>query len=300
MTSDKLDQPLSRALALCLDLTAPGVFDLPARRARNALVRFDEPKTFGDQLCRLAADTGLPTVLLAGVREIEGIGDLDALPGQIKVPTFTQEVSQSSGINAKYEVLLARMAIDPQDLLCITDEDTQLRGRLGLRTCRFDDAVDKLRTYSVQFRRSVLSDSIPVVPEMAHTALLPLDFDLGSMTDPHDILDYGYRVFDMVLMCDAFVPLAGFKAKSLTKLVAGFAPIIQAQSNRAEGKISGYASRLETLWKTGCRRIICVSSSGQADVSTQALISHARTFGFEVQLLSWRQLIKVGVAVGYA
>ncbi|KIC44868.1 hypothetical protein [Tateyamaria sp. ANG-S1] len=264
------------------------------------MAQSDEPKTFGDQLCRLAAETGLPTVLITGGREIEGLKALDAPQGQIETPMLTQEMMQSSATYAKYEVLLARMGINPPDLLCITDEDPQVLSRLGLRTCRFDEAVDKLRTYSLQFRQGVLSGSIPVMPEIVHTTLVPLDFDLGSMADPHDILEHGYRVFDLVLMCDTFVPLAGFKAKSLMKLVTGFAPVIHAQSDRAEGEVYDYATRLETLWNTGCRRTIFVSLSGQADVSAHMFMDLARSFGFDVQLLSWRQLIKVSVAVGYA
>ena len=159
MIQHRSDRPLSRALALCLDLTAPGIFNLPARDRESALVGSDAPKTLGDQLSRL---------------------------------------------------------------------------------------------------------------------------------------------FDMVLMCDALVPLVGFEAKSLVKLVAGFAPVVRAQSDGVEGAGRDPAARLETLWRAGCRRTIFVSSGGQPDASAPMLIDLARSFDFDVQLLPWRQLIKAGVAVGHA
>lgn len=179
MINRKLGQPQSRARALCLDLSAAELFHLPARHRKNALAHPDEPRTFSGQLCRLAVESGLPTVLLTGGREIEGIEDLDSLPDQMMLRALPQEATQRGSAAASYEVLLARLKIEPHDLLCITDEDEHLLNRLGLHTRRLDDAVERLGTYSLQFKRGVLTGSIPITSEIVHTALVPLDLAIG-------------------------------------------------------------------------------------------------------------------------
>lgn len=300
MIDRRLDPPQSRARALCLDLSAVELFHLPARHRENALVRPDEPKTFSGQLYSLAEETGLPTVLLTGGREIEGIEDLDALPGQVMVPAFPQEVTQRGSLAASYEVLLTRLKIEPNDLLCITDQDPHLLSHLGLRTCRLDDAVEGLGTYSLQFRQGALTGSIPMTSEVAHTALVPLDLAIGSMDDPHAILECGYRVFDTVLLIDDFVPLEGFATKFLQKLVSGYAPVLYAQSDTLMAREPTYTTPLKMLRSAGCRRIIVTSSSGQMNAASHALLELASSFGFVVELLSWRHLIKAGGSVGYA
>jgi len=120
------------------------------------------------------------------------------------------------------------------------------------------------------------------------------------MSDPHAILECGYRVFDTVLMIEGLVPLEGFATKFLQKLVSGFAPIVYAQSKMVTERKSTDATPLDMLRTAGCRRIIFTSSSGQVDATSHAPMELAGLSGFYVELLSWRHLIKAGGAVGYA
>ncbi|MEO9970775.1 MAG: hypothetical protein ABJG15_13325 [Hyphomonadaceae bacterium] len=260
----------------------------------------DEPETFSGQLCRLAEETGLPTVLLTRGRDVEGIADLNALPDQMMVPAFPQEATQPGSVVAIYEVLLTKLKVASNDLLCFTNEDPHLLNRLGLRTCRLDDAVERLGTYSLSFRRGVLAGSIPMTSEVAHTTLVPLDLAIDTMSDPHAIFESGYRVFDMVLMVEGFVPLEGFAPKSLHKLVSRFAPILYALSDESEHPTQSHSEALETLWHAGCQRIIFASQTGQLrECKGMGFVKLAKRIGFSIEVLSWRHLINAGGSVSY-
>lgn len=295
------DPPQSRARALCLDLSAVEQFRLPARHRKTTVVPPAEPKTFSAQLCRYAEETGLPTVLLTQGRDVEGTADLNALPNQMMVPAFPQEATRRASVVAIYEVLLTRLEVAHKDLLCFTNEDPYLLNRLGLRTCRLEDALERLGTYSLRFRQRVLAGSIPMTSELAHTALVPLDLAIDTMSDPHAIFDSGYRVFDVVLMLEDFVQVEGLAPKSLLKLVSRFAPVLYALSDKSDHPTQSHSEALETLWHAGCQRLIFASQTGQmTECKGMGLVNLAKRRGFSIKVLSWRHLIKAGGSVSYA
>lgn len=139
----------------------------------------------------------------------------------------------------------------------------------------------------------MLSGLIPLQSETVHTALLPLDLAIGTMDDPSALYDQGYRLFDTVLMIENLIPLSGFAAKSLEKLVSGFAPFLYAQLNSETVPEDVLAAALEKLWTAGGRRIILASETGcVADKEADLHLREAKRHGFEVEITAWKNLLK--------
>lgn len=294
-------RPRSRPRALCLDLSGTERLPVPSPNPNRLALDREAPETFGGHLLWLATKTGLPTVVLSEEHlGGEAFDLLEALPGQIMLPKLPQRVIRSGSEQEKYELFLLRMGIEHEDLLCISNEEKELLRELGIRSCGLEAAVDWLTDQSVLARRGVISDAFPIKDETVHTAIVPLDLEIGASVDPLLLEELGYRTFDMVIMAEVFVSLEGFSAKLLQKLVSGFAPILNMPLIDDEEPIASFSEAMNRLWHAGCRRVIFVSQDGAAGLDRIGRFEVSAEFsGFDVDFLSWRDLIKAGGAVGY-
>lgn len=284
--------PVSRPRALCLDLSNPELFQTPAPASSGLLTWDAPPRSLAHFLYGLAAETGLLTVVLMNRPIVGDIGDHQTLLSQMVHIDVCAPNFQSRPMLFVFRTVVNRLNIEPHDFLCISDEPSTMFEDLGLRYCRIDSAVEILRKHAPKFRRKVFSGSIPMQPEMVHTTLLPLDLAIGTMADPHSIFEFGYRVFDVVLMIEGVVPLQGFAPKSLEKLVSEFAPFFYALAEDEKDIMGIFRANLELLRQAGCHRLLVACETGRADDRrTTDILSAAQIMGFDVELLSWQHLI---------
>ena len=181
MTISDPSRPRSRPRALCLDLSGTEKLTVPSPNPNGLVLDQDTPATFAGHLLQLAVDTGLPMVILpSGNLGDEELDLIASHSGQMMVPKLPQRVIRSGHMEEKYQLLALRMGIENEDLMCVSDEDPELLGDLGCRSRGLEAAADWLVDQSVSARSSVLSGSRATRDETVHTAIVPLDLEIGA------------------------------------------------------------------------------------------------------------------------
>ena len=179
-----------------------------------------------------------------------------------------------------------------RDVLWISEKDGLAKGLNNVRHRSIQDAIPKLYKLSNQHRADVLHGTLPVEAETAHTVLLPLDLDLGSMGDPHLIHTHGRFVFDVVLLVEGQVATAGFTAKALEKLIAGYAPLLYSLDNEYFDGAEELHSILKRLRDCGAREVIGVCK-GRKDCELHHPFEECvRNAGLTWQRARWNHLIE--------
>lgn len=258
---DKYIQPIkSRPRAIVLQLHA-------TQRANNAMLGFLE------DIAEAALSTGLPIVVIASV-----ISRIPAALREVGPPHVT--VAQK--IPHLGDILAAAMS----DVLWISDGTEARTIPACASIIQLEEALPRLQGLCRRYRRAPLCGNIPIEPEMAHTVLVPLDLELGSMRDPHRLLTHGRCVFDTVLLVESLVPTAGFKVKFLEKLVADFAPIIVILDNELNDGREELRNSLMRFSSGGAKTVIAVSRRMDELPGYQFLEDQVRDAG-----LAWHRTI---------
>ncbi|APX12436.1 hypothetical protein BWR18_12675 [Tateyamaria omphalii] len=203
-----------------------------------------------DGISEAALATGLPIIVIAS--------SVDSIPAPLKdmeAPRITVAQDSQQAVN-----VITKMAFcELSDALWVTGVMENGATLKGVSRTPLEEALPRLQNLSNSHRHASLRGNIPAEPEMAHTILMPLDLDLGSMEDPHRLLTHGRFIFDIVLLLDGQVPTAGFAVKTLEKLVADFAPIISSLDDDFFDGAEELRTNLLRLSAGGAKSVIAVS-----------------------------------------
>lgn len=221
------------------------------------------PQEFLDKLLYDAIRTGLPIIMIAGANDIMPSDLEDALQPHVTCVRGLKSALDCLSTIGCVGPIPADFSREAWDVLWISRNDGPPKVLEEARHCTAENATPMLRKLCHQYRYSGLK-GVPTEAEMAHTVLMPLDLDLGSMADPHQILSHGRLAFDTVLLVESRVATAGFKVKVLEKLIAGFAPIIYSMDDELCDGAEKLYTTLTRLHDSGARRVIGVCN-GQKD-----------------------------------
>ncbi|MEL6464381.1 MAG: hypothetical protein AAFQ58_05370 [Pseudomonadota bacterium] len=217
----------------------------------------------------MALETGLQVVILANRPFDQPDEYEDMRPPRVTFIHPDARTDRREHLTSAIQLTGERFGMPSQDLLCITDASCEELECHGCRATRLRDAVQVLDTFSLKRRLAAFDGYQPITSEMVHTVLVPLDLAIGATPDADRLNDLGRLLFDTVLMMKNLVPTSGFAAKSLKKLVAGYAPIVYgfAEDGEPEEVFREALLRLSA----GAGEAIFVSKVGAPDAQTAHL-----------------------------
>ncbi|MEJ6404078.1 hypothetical protein [Yoonia sp. 2307UL14-13] len=240
----------------------------------------------------LALETGLPMVLFT-----EGLLCLpeefeEARPPWIRVVQMEKVPGSRVHFADCVGHVKERFGIPAGDLMCITDRSTKDIDGIECRTVAPQDAAQVLDALSHTRRHAAFAGYQEITPGMAHTVLVPLDLGIGATPDANLLCDHRRLKFDTVLLMEGLVPTSGFAAKSLEKLIAGYAPIVyRLADERSLAEI--FRDSLTHLSAAGACRIDFVSEDGKPDEQMVRYVDITEKLGFRAKLLSWVELVQL-------
>ncbi|WP_298837744.1 hypothetical protein [uncultured Roseobacter sp.] len=281
--SNEQTRPKSRPRALFLDLTSPSLSSYAVPKNTGPIIRDQDPGSFEDALCRSAVETGLPIVALRQPVNQAPQALADASEAQVILTEPGQEIEA-------YDALQARAGLQAGDVLLISDAHQSALATAGGQHCSLGNALPVLRHLSITARTAAFARADGTAEQLAHTVLLPLDLELGSMEDPHALLTHGRLIFDTVLLLKEFVPTEGFKAKALEKLIADYAPIVYALGEDNDPAHVVLSDVLGRLHQAGARQIVMVSATGETRNTKGDLQRLIEAHGFECHICAWNSL----------
>ncbi|MEL6564726.1 MAG: hypothetical protein AAFQ59_09810 [Pseudomonadota bacterium] len=280
------DEPQSRPGAVVLDLRSEGDLKYPFRTPTGAMTSDDVVTSFEDALAKAALDTGLPLVVLVkGARDAPQRFD-ECPRSQVMVLPIE---GRSPGI-ALQKSLTDILWYSKGDCLWITEPNHQGEPPAGVRACSMKDALATLDKLSHTRRSAAFCGHTPIIAEMAHTVLMPLDFGIGSISNSDLLYDHGRCLFDAVLLVEGLMPLAGFGVKSLEKLIAGYAPLVYSLDD--EDATAELLATFQQFKAAGARRIITVSLTHDALGMPQFVDKALRSADLSWDYTTWDELIE--------
>ncbi len=246
-------------------------------------------ETFEDALLRLALETGLPVIALSG--------------GPLRLPEVAEDANEPHLTIVRVDPLtvtageMLRRLESQLHKLGIPTDDTVIFSDRNLRSLTaayqnfpFRKAIPTLNDLSHANRSALLMGYHEITPQMAHTVLVPLDLELGNTPDA-DLLAIGGRLlFDTVLLLEEAVPVAGFRVKSLEKLVADYAPILYGLEDETDPE-DPFDDAMRRLRRAGAKRMIFVGKDDIPDAPFTRYADQARSVGFTCSRQTWESLI---------
>ncbi|APX12419.1 hypothetical protein [Tateyamaria omphalii] len=281
MTHDTATRVQSRPKLIALDLRSVGVTESLAELP---------PQEFVDTLFNDAIRTGLPTIMIAGADDIMPSDMEDVFPPHVTCVRDLKSALNCLSTIGNIGPIPADFSRQARDVLWISNHDGPPRVIEDARHCPMQNATQLLRKLCHQYRYSGLRGT-PAEAEMAYTVLMPLDLELGSIADPHQILSHGRLVFDVVLMVEGQVAMAGFKVKALEKLIAGFAPIIYSMDDEFCDGAEELRTTLSRLHEGGARHVIGVCNGQKDHEARHPFEDHVRNAGLTWRRITWNDLV---------
>ncbi|MCL3881036.1 hypothetical protein [Marivita sp. GX14005] len=239
-----------------------------------------------DGISEAAIATGLPIIVIAS-----SVGSMPAPLKDIEAPRNSVAQDSQQALN-----MMTKMAFcELSDVLWVTGVMENGATPEGVSRTPLEEAIPRLQSLSNSHRRASLRGNIPAEPEMAHTILLPLDLDLGSMEDPHRLLTHGRFIFDAVLLLEGQVPMAGFAVKTLEKLVADFAPIVTNLDNDFFDGGEELRTNLRRLSARGAKSVIAVSRHLDDGPDYRFVEEQVKAGGLLWYHTAWDGLVKINI-----
>ncbi|MEJ6391202.1 hypothetical protein [Gymnodinialimonas ulvae] len=282
-------QPRSRPRAICLDLTAPHAALYPVPVNSGPIIGSQLPETFEAALIRLALETGLPVIALSkGPLHLPEVAE-DAQEPHLAIVREDQLTVTIGEPLSRLERRLHKYGIPTCDTVFVSDQDLRSLS-VAYQHVPFRKAIPTLNDLSHANRSAALKGSREITAQMAHTVLIPLDLELGNTPDA-DLLAIGGRLlFDIVLLLEEAVPVAGFGVKSLEKLAAGYAPILYGLEGETDPE-DPFDDAMRRLRRAGAKRMIFVGKDDIPDAPLTRYADQARSVGFTCSRQTWGSLI---------
>ncbi|MCK8464154.1 hypothetical protein MUY35_09855 [Aliiroseovarius sp. S1339] len=281
MTDDTATRAQSRPKLIVLDLRSIGTAESLSELS---------PQECVDTLWTAAIETGLPIVVITGGGDIMPHDMEDVYPPHVTFVDDRKAALASLAAFRRFGPESTRSTRTPQDVFWISDDEGQKNAPEGARHWSIQDAIPKLYQLSNRYRSSVLNGLSPTEGEIVHTILLPLDLDLGSMGDPHLICSHGRFFFDAILLVEGQVAMAGFKVKSLEKLIAGYAPLLYSLDNEFFEGAKELRSALKRLHDCGARDVIGVCNGREDRETHHPFEDYVRNAGLAWHRAKWNDL----------
>ncbi|WP_146120764.1 hypothetical protein [Roseobacter denitrificans] len=239
-----------------------------------------------DGISEAALATGLPIIVIAS-----SVGSIPAPLKDIEAPRITVAQDSQQAVN-----IITKMAFcELSDALWVTGVMENGATLKGVSRTPLEEALPRLQNLSNSHRHAPLRGNIPAEPEMAHTILMPLDLDLGSMEDPHRLLTHGRFIFDIVLLLEGRVPAAGFAVKTLEKLVADFAPIVTSLDDDFLDGAEELRTNLRRLSAGGAKSVIAVSRHLDEGPDYQFVKDQVKRAGLLWHQITWNDLVNINI-----
>ncbi|QIE41456.1 hypothetical protein G5B39_05485 [Rhodobacteraceae bacterium SC52] len=239
-----------------------------------------------DRISEAALATGLPIIVIASA-----VGRIPSSLQDVEPPYVTIAEDSQHAVNILTEKAFCKLP----DVLWLTGAMENGTISEGVSATPFEEALPRLQRLSNRYRHAPLRGNVPAEPEMAHTILMPLDLDLGSMEDPHRLVTHGRFIFDAVLLLEGQVPTAGFAVKALEKLVADFAPIIASLDDDFFDGAEELHTNLHRLSAGGAKSVIAVSGHLDEGPDYRFVEEQVKTAGLFWHHTSWDGLVKINV-----
>ena len=239
-----------------------------------------------DRISEAALATGLPIIVIASA-----VGRIPSSLQDVEPPYVTIAEDSQHAVNILTEKAFCKLP----DVLWLTGATEHGAILEGVSATPLEEALLRLQRISNRYRYALLRGNVPAEPEMAHTILMPLGLDLGSMEDPHRLLTHGRFIFDAVLLLEEQVPTAGFAVKALEKLVADFAPIIASLDDDFFDGAEELRTNLRRLSTGGAKSVIAVSRHLDEGPDYQFVKDQVKRAGLLWHQSTWDDLVNVKI-----